>query len=74
MPMPGGVNGIPGASGAPAPPYPTLPGEVDPASLQYMNETQTDGTVLLRVKNPDGTPGPVVQIVKPPAPKKAGGK
>jgi hypothetical protein len=56
----------------PPAPYPTLPGEVDPASLQYLTETQADGTVLMRVKNPDGSPGPVVQIVKPPAPKKGG--
>lgn len=65
----GGFNGIPGATGAGAPGYPTLPGTVDPAKLNYTTETQQDGTVLLRVQNPDGTPGPVVQIVKPSTPK-----
>lgn len=66
-PAPGGPpNGIPGATGPGAAPYPTVP---HPSSMQYTNETQADGTVLLRVKNPDGTPGPVVQIVKPPTAK-----
>jgi hypothetical protein len=45
----------------------------DPASMQYDVETQVDGTLLLRLKNLDGTPGPVVQHL--PAPKmKSGGK
>ena len=35
--------------------------------MQYAVETQTDGTLLLRLKNPDGTLGPVVQHI--PAPK-----
>lgn len=68
-PMPGAggpPNGIPGATGPGAAPYPTMP---HPSTMQYTNETQQDGTVLLRVKNPDGSPGPVVQIVKPPTAK-----
>lgn len=55
--------------GGPAMPSPA---PVDPASMQYATETQMDGTVLLRVQNPDGSPGPVVQIVKPPRQKQPG--
>jgi len=42
----------------------------DPSMLEYLSETQDDGSVLLRIKKPDGTPGRVVKIV--PAPVKAG--
>lgn len=45
---------------------------MSPANMKYTNETQADGTVLLRVLNPDGSPGPVVHIIKPPSLK--GGK
>lgn len=61
-------NGIPGASGPGAPPYPQ---PMTPANMKYTNETQADGTVLLRVMNPNGTPGPVVHIIKPPAMKQS---
>lgn len=44
----------------------------DPSSMQYTVETQADGTLLLRLKNPDGTTGPVVQHL--PAPKLKTGK
>lgn len=30
---------------------------------EYVAETQDDNTVLLRVKNPDGSPGRAVKIV-----------
>jgi hypothetical protein len=46
------------------PMFPPIP--MDPSQVRYDTETQTDGTVLLRMRNPDGSPGPVVQIVKPP--------
>ncbi len=39
-----------------------------PANPQYATETQADGTVLLRVKMPDGSMGPVVKIVSVPKP------
>jgi len=75
-PMPGGpmpgAGGIPGAMGTPPMAAPT--GPPDPASLHYLTETQQDGTVLLRVMNPDGSPGPVVQIVQPKAAKPGGKK
>lgn len=74
MPAPGGPvgppNGIPGAGGPGAPAYPQ---PQHPGTMKYTNVTQADGTVLLRVLNPDGSPGPVVQIVKPPT-AKGGGK
>lgn len=55
----------PMAGPVPAPMFPAMP--LDPASVQYDTETQSDGTILLRVKNPDGSLGPVVQHL--PAPK-----
>lgn len=66
LPMGGPPNGIPGAMGPGAAPYP-MP--QTPATMKYTNETQQDGTVLLRVQNPDGSPGPIVQIIKPPTAK-----
>lgn len=78
MPMPMGVGG----GGMPPPQMPGLmsspmggvsmpaPQPMDPASMQYDTETQMDGTVLLRVKGPDGSKGPVIQIVKPPGLRK----
>lgn len=69
-PMPG-PGGIPGATGFPPPPFPMPP---HPGDMKYTTETQADGTVLLRLLNPNGTPGPVVQIVKPPGMKQGGGK
>ncbi len=51
----------------PAPP-PQMPpvGDLDPGDLQYDTETQVDGTLLLRVRLPDGTVGPVVAHLPPP--------
>lgn len=66
-PPPPGVGGIPGAMGSP-PPLP--PSSNDPASAQYTTETQQNGTVLIRLLNADGSPGPVVHIWEPPALKK----
>jgi hypothetical protein len=37
--------------------------------MLYDAETQSDGTILLRIKNPDGTLGPVVQHLPAPKPK-----
>lgn len=56
------VNGPAAPGGIPLPPGLMAP--PDPSSQQYESETQQDGTVLLRMKNPDGSLGPVVQIVK----------
>lgn len=51
------------------------PAPPNPADMKYINETQTDGSVLLRIANADGTPGPVVKIVPAPKqPKVAGQK
>ena len=51
------------------PAFPAMP--IDPANLQYHNETQSDGSILIRLLNPDGSPGPVVDIVRTPKPKGA---
>lgn len=67
-PLPAGVNGVPGAMGAPPAPYPPMM-PPSPADLKYLNETQQDGSVLLRLINADGTPGPVVKIIPPPVKK-----
>lgn len=56
-----GMNTILGASA-----FPPLPMPMDPSQLQYATETQDDGSVLLRIKNMDGTMGRVVKIVPPP--------
>jgi hypothetical protein len=49
------------------PMFPAMP--LDPSSMLYDAETQSDGTILLRIKNPDGTLGPVVQHLPAPKPK-----
>ena len=43
-----------------------------PALPQYVTTTQTDGSILLHVKNADGTPGPVVKLIPPV--KRGGGE
>lgn len=63
--MPPGMP--PGATGMPPAPYPLPMGPPDPASIKYATETQQDGSVLLRVVNPDGTPGPVIKVIPPPS-------
>ena len=51
-----------GSLGAPPP---AMMSPDDPAGQRYSAETQEDGSVLLRLKNPDGSMGPVVKIVPP---------
>lgn len=62
-----------GGGGAPAGPAPMpafggmgMPGVgmMDAAGKQYEAVTQEDGTVLLHMKNPDGSRGPAVKIVQ----------
>ena len=47
-------------------------GMVDPAGRQYMAVTQEDGSVLLHLKNPDGSKGPAVKIIPPIKARKPG--
>lgn len=76
--MPSAVPGLgsptlPGLSG------PGMPGAVaspmgfgaagDPTSAQYVAVTQADGSILLHIKNADGSLGPAVKIVNPIKPK-----
>lgn len=45
----------------------------DPTMAQYAAITQDDGSVLLHLKNPDGTMGPAVKIIPPIKRGKIGG-
>lgn len=60
-PPPGGMGGfpIPPSMGPSMGPPGAGPMPMD----EYVAETQDDNTVLLRVKNPDGSPGRAVKIV-----------
>jgi len=42
-----------------------MPGPLAPPMPEYMVDTQEDGTLLIRLKNPDGTPGVVVKHLPP---------
>lgn len=75
----GGLGGIPSMSpppGAiPGPPSPFMPpgfGAPSPADQKFEAVTQQDGSILLHVKNPDGSLGPAVKIVNPIKPKSIG--
>ena len=57
----GAIN--PAGPGTPPPPSDQ---EQDPADLQYEPLTQQDGSVVLFLKNADGSRGPAVKIVPPP--------
>lgn len=77
MTMPGGAPDPIGSQAAPgllSPPVgagmpPGMPagmapgGMPDPASVQYVAKTQSDGTVLLHVKMSNGDLGPAVKII-----------
>jgi hypothetical protein len=58
-PSPFGGGGGGGMSG-----FPPI-GMTDPAGRQYEAVTQDDGSVLLHMKNPDGSRGPAVKIIPP---------
>ena len=61
-PPPGAMSGFPVPDGMGPSLDPT--GALGPMPMQeFAAEQQSDGTVLLRMKNPDGTPGPVVKII-----------
>ena len=51
-------------------PSPLLNPGSDPASQQYEVVNQEDGSMLLHVKNADGSLGPVVKIINPIKPIK----
>lgn len=61
----GAIN--PGAPSGPPP----MPEQTDPSSIEYDTLTQQDGTVVLFMKNPDGTRGPAVKIINVKAPRQA---
>jgi hypothetical protein len=44
----------------------------DPAGRQYEAVTQEDGSILLHMKNPDGSKGPAVKIINPIKPRQPG--
>ena len=60
----GGGGGLSGMMG-----FPPV-GMNDPAGRQYEAVTQDDGSVLLHMKNPDGSRGPAVKIIPPLKPRK----
>jgi hypothetical protein len=64
MPMP------PGAIPAGASPF-LPPGSPEP---EYGVRPQQDGTLVLYLKNPDGSEGPVLKVLNPPKPKTAYGQ
>jgi len=66
----GGVPQMPGAGMAS--PFGGMAGPIDPSGMKYDTETQADGTILLYIKNPDGSRGPAVKIV--PNPVKGAGR
>lgn len=84
--MPQGIPGAGGpmdptlspqaALAAPAPSFGGMPmggmmaDPNDPGMAQYSAVTQEDGSILLHLKNPDGSLGPAVKII--PAIKKSG--
>jgi hypothetical protein len=47
-------------------------GMTDPSGRQYEAVTQDDGSVLLHMKNPDGSKGPAVKIIPPIKSRKPG--
>ncbi len=68
----GGAPQMPGM-GAMGPQGFAMPGQQQtPASMQWAAVTQSDGSVLLHMKLPDGSLGPVVKVISPPKPKGAG--
>lgn len=73
--MPAGVpGGIPSPMAGtimpsmnPGLPIPPPPGFADDLSMaKYEAVTQSDGSVLLHMKNPDGSLGPAIKIISPP--------
>lgn len=45
------------------PPMIPAPPSDHPGDHDWAVETQSDGTLLLRIKNADGSPGPIVKII-----------
>lgn len=64
--MSGAMGGAPSPMGFPG------VGMTDPAGRQYEAVTQEDGSVLLHMKNPDGSKGPAVKIIPPIKARKPG--
>lgn len=56
----GGGGSAPNGQGMPSPGGAALP------PPEYDTATQQDGSVLMFLKNPDGTRGPAVKIISPP--------
>ncbi len=77
--LPGGLPaGLPAAQAGPQPVISPVDGSPQfppvqrgPGDMQYDAITQEDGSVLIRLKNVDGTPGPIVEIIRAPKGKGA---
>lgn len=71
----GGNMGVPSqplpAGAIPGAPSPFLPPAAPgPDSMKYEAVTQADGSILLHLKNPDGSLGPAVKIINAPKPSR----
>lgn len=64
--LPPGGNGSAPDTNAPGQGMPGPPGGAPMPHPQYLTVTQQDGSVLMFMKNPDGTRGPAVKIISPP--------
>jgi hypothetical protein len=77
-PMPPGAIPQPPAGAMPMPPG-AIPSGASPFQApgapesQYGVKPQADGTLLLYIKNPDGSEGPIVKVLNAPKPKSAYG-
>jgi hypothetical protein len=70
LPAPARSAGVMPAGAVPgAPPAFLPPGSESGGLPEYITETQADGSILLRLKNPDGTPGVVMKVINAVKPR-----
>lgn len=72
LPSPARGMGAMPAGAIPGAPPAFLPPGSDVGGLpEYMTETQPDGSILLRLKNPDGSPGVVMKVLNAVKPRQS---
>jgi len=62
-PLAGAINMPKAPSPGNEPPMVPAPPSDHPGDHSWMIEPQSDGTLLLRIKQPNGSPGPIVKII-----------